>query len=292
MCVDYTKPNETVKREYYSIPSLDETAEIGNVRVFSKLDANSGYWQMPHSLNCKDLTTFITPFGRFRCNRLPFGISSAPEIFQRTMQKVLVGTEGALCHMDDILVYGETLQQHDRRLNLVLNKLREAGLTLNKEKCEFALTSIQFLGHRISQNGISADPNKVKAIRDFPSPRSKKELRRFLGVCNYLTKFSPQLASMSKRLRTLLTKDAEWWWDEQLEKEFIDLKSLLTSTPVLHPYDVYAETCLSTDASSFGLGAAILQKHKDKWKPVAYASRSLTPTEKNYAQIERSAGGR
>jgi hypothetical protein len=205
------------------------------------------------------------------------------------MKNILVGTEGTLCHMDDILVYGSSLEEHDNRLVKVLKLLQEVGMTLNREKCEFAIREVRFLGHLVNADGISADPAKVQAIKEFPPPKSKKELRRFLGVVNYLSKFSARLADLTPHMRLLLGKSSNWWWDESLDKEFALLKKALVSTPILAPFFVNAEVRLSTDASSFGLGAAIMQKHGQDWRPVAYASRTMTPAEKRYAQIEKEA---
>ena len=289
-CIDYTALNKAVRREFHPLPPTDEVlAQLKDANVFSKLDANSGYWQMELAEESKDLTTFITPFGRFRCHRLPFGISSAPEIFQREMQKVLTGTEGVLCMMDDILVYGDNQSVHDRRLATVMEKLSQANLTLNRKKCEFGVSTVTFLGHVINQEGISADPEKTSAIRDFPAPKDVTALRRFMGMVNYLGKFSAALANCTPTLRLLMNKVSDWTWSDKAQQEFDEVKRIMTSTGVLIPYDLAARTRLSTDASSFGLGAVILQQTGQEWKPVAYASRALSPAEKNYAQIEKEA---
>lgn len=290
LCIDYTQLNRAVKREYHPLPSTDEVlAEINDSQIFSKLDANSGYWQMQLSEQSKDLTTFITPFGRYRCHRLPFGISSAPEIFQREMQKILNGAEGAICMMDDVLIHGKTQSEHDRRLKTVLDMISQAGLTLNKAKCQFSVREVLFLGHLINTDGIAPDPEKVKAIVKFPAPNSLGELRRFLGMVNYLGKFTPKLAESTSSLRLLLNKASGWVWNDQTKHEFETVKRLMSSAPVLVPFDLNSSVRLSTDASSFGLGAVLLQRCGDSWKPVAFASRAMLPAEKNYAQIEKEA---
>jgi len=292
LCVDYTKLNEAVKRECHPLPTTEETlAMLGSASHFSKLDANSGYWQMRIHDECKQMTTFITPFGRYLCNRLPFGISSAPEIFQREMQRVLVDLKGVVCQMDDILIFGNNQKEHDENLEQVLTRLVEAGITLNPEKCQFDQSSIKFLGHVIDGEGIHADPEKTKAILEFATPTNKKELRRFFGMVNYLGKFTPILADGSRHLRQLLSKNNEWIWTYEHNKEFLRLKEIMSKTPTLVPYRIDAPTILSTDASSYGLGAVILQRSVDEvnWKPVAYASRTLTTAEQKYAQIEKEA---
>ena len=181
LCIDFTRLNKAVKREFHPLPNAQETlSELGNSKIFSKLDANCGYWQMKLHHDSQRLTSFITPFGRFICKRLPFGISSAPEIFQREMQKILEGVEGIVCQMDDILVHGSDQYQHDERLREVLRKLQIAGVTLNDSKCEFNKKRLTFLGHVIDEAGIHADPEKSRAILSFPTPTSRTELRRFL----------------------------------------------------------------------------------------------------------------
>ena len=180
VCIDFTRLNAAVKREYHPLPVIDETlGRLKDAHVFSKLDANSGYWQMKLLPQAQKLTAFITPFGRFVCKRLPFGISSAPEIFQREMYKVIGNAEGVLCHMDDILVFGKDREEHDVRLGAILNRLMEAGVTLNREKCEFGLSEVKFVGHVVSGEGIRPDPDKSKAVAEFPIPESRKDLRRF-----------------------------------------------------------------------------------------------------------------
>ena len=290
VCIDFTSLNRAVRREYHPLPTSDETlSALGNARVFSKLDANCGYWQMELHEDSQKLTTFITPFGRYYCKRLPFGISSAPEIFQREMQKVLAGLEGVVCQMDDILVYGADEQEHNARLKDVMERLSREGLTLNRDKCEFSRSSVKFLGHIVDAAGIKADPAKTEAIRDFPVPTSRKELKRFFGMINYLGKFSASIAENSGALRQLLGKDNDWHWDVRHREEFERLKECMTSTPTLAPFKLGARTMLSADASSYGLGAVVLQQNDGDWRPVAFASRSLNSAEKMYAQIEKEA---
>ena len=239
VCIDFTKLNSAVKREYHPLPVIDETlGALRDARVFSKLDANSGYWQMKLRPEARRLTAFITPFGRFVCKRLPFGISSAPEIFQRKMQKVIGGLDGVLCHMDDILVYGGSQEEHDVRVQKVLTRLMEAGVTLNQAKCEFGLSEVKFVGHVVSGDGIRPDPEKTKAVAEFPVPTSRRDLRRFFGIVNYLGKFTPLLATKSAGLRKLLAKDADWVWSQELDDEFAELKRLLSSALSIVVFDI------------------------------------------------------
>ena len=291
LCVDLTKLNEGVRRELYVMKKVEETlGSISNGTVFSKLDANSGFHQVVLTDKSAKLTTFITPFGRFMFRRLPYGISSAPEYFQKRMDKELTGLQGVLCHMDDILVIGRNKEEHDERLVKVLQRLKDSGITLNPDKCLFSTSRLQYLGQVIDSDGIRKDPAKVKAITEVPEPEDVPDVRRFLGMVNQQMKFLPNLAEMTKPIQDLLKKDTEWIWDSPQKEAFDQLKHELVSDEALALYDTEKETIVSADASSYGLGAVIRQRQEDgTLKAVAYASRSMTKTECRYAQIEKEA---
>ena len=290
ICVYLTQLNNAVQREIHQMPSVDESlAKLGNSTIFSKLDANSGFWQIPLDQESRLLTTFVTPFGRYCFNRLPFGISSAPEIFQRTLSRILEGLEGTICQMDDVLIHRIDQPEHDRRVRAVLHRLQEAGLTLN-EKCEFSKPSIRFLAHIIDGYGIHVDPQKTTAIAQFPDPSDITELQRFMGMVNHLGKFIPRLADLSEPLCQLLRKDSIWVWEEPQQRALQQIKDTLVSPEILAHYDPKRPTIISADASNTGIGAVLLQIQDDgKHRPICYASRSLSDTEKRYAVIEKEA---
>lgn len=290
ICVDLTRLNESVIRERHILPAVDETlAKLEGARVFTKLDATSGFWQVPLHKDSMLLTTFITPEGRYYFKRLPFGISSAPEHFQKRISQLIDGVDGVLCHADDVLVIGKDRAEHDDRLHRVLQKFREAGLTLN-EKCQFALTEIRFLGHVINSQGIRADPGKIKAILEMPEPKDVADVRRFMGMVNFVGKFSPRLPDLTKPIRDLLKTENSWTWGAPQQKAFLETKKELGSETVLAQYSPNHETMVSADASSYGLGGVLTQKQTDgEWKPVVFISRSLSKAESRYAQIEKEA---
>lgn len=291
ICADLTRLNQSVQREKHMLPSVEHTlGQLEGAKVFSKMDANSGFWQISLSEDSRLLTTFITPFGRYCYNRLCFGISSAPEHFQRRMSFMLEGLEGVVCQMDDVLVYGETQESHDDRLLKVLKRLEENGVTLKAEKCEFSRDSVKFLGQIIDSEGVRADPNKVKAVTAMEEPRDVSGVRRFLGMVNHLGKYIPQLAAKTQPLRDLLRERNAWTWGHAQQRAFDSIKSELSTTPVMALYNTQAHTVVSADSSSYALGAVLLQQQEDDTlKPVAYASRALSDTERRYAQIEKEA---
>ena len=205
------------------------------------------------------------------------------------MSNILDGLGGVICHMDDILIHGISQEEHDGRVRKVLQRLQEAGLTLN-EKCEFSRTSMRFLGHIISASGLAVDPAKTAVIRDFPAPSSVPDLQRFLGMVNQLGKFLLGLAVMTEQLRGLLRKDTVWMWEEPQQLAFENIQCQLTSSGILAHYDPKRPTIVAADASANGLGAVLLQTQDDgRRAPICYASRSLTDTEGRYAVIEKEA---
>ncbi|UYV79978.1 K02A2.6-like [Cordylochernes scorpioides] len=288
ICVDLTKLNQYIRRENYPLPATEHIlGQLGNACYFSKLDANSGFWQFGLAKESQKLTTFITPFGRFLFKRIPFGISSAPEIFQRKMTQLLGKMEGVVCFMDDIVVYGSSLEEHNERVRQVLKKFQEEGMTLNPEKCQFGVKTIKFLGRTISE-GLFIDEEKLDAVTKMEEPRSAKELKSFLGMVNYLGKFIPNLADKIQPLNSLLSTKNEWVWEEPQKKSFNLLKQELASRPNLALYNPSRLTIISADASSFGIGGVLRQEQPDgSLKPVAYVSRTLSETERRYSQIEK-----
>ena len=205
------------------------------------------------------------------------------------MSKILTGLDGIVCQMDDVLVFGSDRTQHDARLLAVLQRIESAGVTLNAQKCVFGTTVIKFLGHVIDQTGIRADPEKTLAIQEMKPPTTVSELRRFLGMVNQLGKFTSNLAQLTQPLRELLGKNSTWVWGPSQSEAFSLVKEELSKPTTLALYDPEAPTKVSADASSYGLGAVLMQETELNWRPVAYASRSMTETERRYAQIEKEA---
>ena len=248
-----------MRRDTHPSTSVDNTlAKVSGAKFMSKLDANSGYYQIPLSEKSRLLTTFITPFGRYCYNRVPFGLVSAGDIFQRCIQDIVEGLEGVVCHMDDLLVFSSvSAEEHDSRLRNVLERLRAAGMTLNAKKCRFRQQSVKFLGHLVSASGVKPDPERVRDIQELPDPQNKTELQSFLGSVNQLGKFSPRITQYTAPLRALLKKDAPWLWDSAQSEAVVNIKNELSIAPCLAWYSTVKPTIIMCDASNHGLGATL-----------------------------------
>ena len=290
VCGDYkVTVNAVAKPEVYPLPRVDDlfTALSGGT-LFSKLDLSHAYQQLELDEESKKYTTINTTNGLFQYQRLPFGISSAPSIFQRTMESLMQGLSGVVVYIDDILVTGKTPEEHLRNLDQVMHRLEQAGATLKELKCTIAAPSVEYLGHIIDKDGLHPSEEKLRAIQLAPEPRNITELKSFLGLLNYYAKFLPNLSVVLFPLYRLLRKHVKWDWTEEQSLAFKQAKKLLQSSTLLVHYDSQKELLLSCDASAYGLGAVLAHRMEDgSEKPIAFISRTLTPAEKNYSQLEK-----
>ena len=220
---------------------------------------------------------------------MPFGLVNAPATFQRLMEVVLSRLAPSVCvvYLDDVLVFGRTMEEHNANITQVTERIRMAGLRLRPEKCRFAHSEVEYLGNVISEQGIRTDPRKVEAVQQFPVPQDVKTLRSFLGLASYYRKFVPGFAKIAGPLHALTKKDVPFAWTYNSQKSFSDLKELLINSPLLVLPDFSKPLVLETDASAAGLGAVLAQKQDDgSVHPIAYASRSLQSHERNYGITE------
>ena len=292
ICGDYKLTvNQAAKTDTYPLPRIEDLfASLSGGTVFTKLDMAHAYQQISLDDSSKELAivTINTHKGLFRYNRLPFGIASAPSIFQWSMETVLQGLPNVCVYLDDILISGTNVADHLKNLEAVLSRLQEAGLRLKRNKCAFLLPAVEYLGHKISAQGLQPTNEKIKAIRDAPPPKDVTQLCSFLGLINYYGKFLSQLSSTLSPLYRLTQKNAKWNWGPEQQKAFEQAKTSLSSESLLEHYNPEKELILACDASPYGVGAVLSHRSENgQERPIAYASRSLAPAERKYSQLEK-----
>ena len=292
ICGDYKVTiNQSAKIDKYPIPCIDDLfASLSGGKRFSKLDLSHAYQQLKLDDESRQYVTINTHKGLFTYNRLPFGVSSAPSIFQRVMENLLQGIPGVCVYIDDILVTGCTDAEHLDHLAQVLQRLQDAGMRLKKTKCLFLLPSVEYLGHIIRTEGLCTSDAKVSAIVNAPAPQNVTELRSFLGLVNYYGKFLPDLATTLSPLYQLLQKQKKWTWGNSQEKAFEEVKSLLQSSRVLVHFDDKLPLILSCDASPYGVGAVLSHRMANgDERPICFAFCTLTAAERRYSQLDKEA---
>ena len=267
-------------------------ASLTGGKQFTKLDLRSAYQQMPLDAESAKLVTINTHQGLYEYTKLPFGVSSAPAIFQRSMDSILQGLPQVICYLDDILITGKSEGEHIKNLEEVLKRFKEHGITLKKDKCVFFQKSVEYLGRVVDAQGIRTSERKVQAVREAPAPENIQELRSVLGMINYYGKFIPNLSTLLHPLHNLLKANQPWKWSAECQQVFQKVKHCLTQAPVLVHHNPDLPLVLAADASAYGLGAVISHRWADGTeKPIAFASRTLNSSERNYPQVEKEALG-
>ncbi|XP_040355390.1 uncharacterized protein K02A2.6-like [Ixodes scapularis] len=292
LCGDYKVTiNPVLKTDHYPLPRPEDLyTAIAGGKVFCVLDLSAAYQQVPLAAESKPLLTINTHMGLFQFQRLPFGVASAPAIFQSFMDEVLKGIPHVGCYIDDVIVSGNDTQDCQKTLECVLRRLRDYNVTLKTDKCRFFQSSVTYLGHTVSADGIYPTEAMTKAITEAPEPTCVTELKAYLGMLNFYAKFLKNVSCVAEPLYRLLKKGEKWSWTRKCSEAFAATKQLLVNSQVLTFYDVDKPIALLCDASSYGIGAVIFHVTPEgEERPVAFASRTLTSAEKNYAQCEREA---
>lgn len=290
ICCDYRKLNSVSQFDPYPLPLITETLDsLGNARHFSSLDLASGYWQVPLAENSIEKSAFVVPGGKYEWTRMPFGLAGSPSTFQRLMDVLLSGLLFEIClvYIDDIIVFSSTVEEHLRRLKVVLQKLREANLKLKPRKCKFFRKELKYLGHIVSRHGVAMDPEKQRAIKDYPRPKNVKDVRSFLGLTGFYRRFIDGYSDKAKPLTLLQKKGADFVWTPEAEAAFKTLKEALQTGPILKYPDFAKHFVVATDASNVGIGSVLAQVHNGNELPIAYNSRQLNRAEQNYSTIEK-----
>ncbi len=307
LCVDYRKLNTQTIRDAYALPNLEETfSALSGSKWFSVMDLKSGYYQIEMEEEDKSKTAFVCPLGFYEFNRMPQGITNAPSTFQRLMERCMrdINLKEVLVFLDDLIVFSDSLEEHEERLQHVLLRLRENGLKLSPAKCRFFQTSVRYLGHIVSRDGVETDPEKIAATKTWPIPQTLRQLRSFLGFAGYYRRFVRDYSKIVKPLNDLTggypplrkgqkTVDCAGKyfnprapfaerWTPACQAAFECIKEKLTSSPVLAFANPKLPYVIHTDASSTGLGAALYQEQEGSMRVIAYASRGLTPSESRY----------
>ena len=290
--VDYRALNQKIHVESIPLPDLHSSFHwFTGATVFTSLDLNSAYYQIPLSESSRHLTAFATDWNLYEFCRVPFGIATGAQVLTRLLDKVFsdIKFKYVYTYLDDLVVYSSNMNDHVMHLREVFKRLSEAGLTLKLSKVKFARPHLSFLGHVVSPNGVSIDHSRTQAISDFPVPSGPKAIARFVGMVNFFHKFIPNLAHVAAPLNYLRKKGVKFSWGLEQQKAFEALKGLVANPPVLATADFSKRFVLQTDASSVAVAAVLLQQHPEGRKPIAYASRTLTDQERKFSIYELEA---
>ncbi|XP_036140388.1 uncharacterized protein LOC118644842 [Monomorium pharaonis] len=290
LVIDYRNLNEKTIGDAYPLPNItDILDQLGSAKYFSVLDLASGFHQIPMASKDAPKTAFSTPYGHYQFKRMPFGLKNAPATFQRLMDNVLSGLQGneLFVYMDDIVIYAKSLREHEIKFTRLMQRLRNANLKLQPDKCEFLRHEVAYLGHIIGSNGVRPDPGKINSIMNFPTPKTPKNIKQFLGLAGYYRRFIPNFSKTAKPLTNLLKKNSTFSWQVKQIDSFNTLKLALCSNPILQYPDFTKPFILTTDASGYAIRGVLSQGPVGQDLPISYTSRILNAAEKNYSTIEK-----
>ena len=298
-CIDYRDLNHVTKKDAYPIPSMESILDrLRKARYISKIDLKQAYHQIPMERSSKQYTAFSIPgSGLYQYRRMPFGLTNAPATFQRLIDALFGPTEHpkfeqyVFGYLDDLIIVTEDFEMHRKLLEMVLKRLRNAGLIVNLKKCEFGCKRVTYLGLLLDNEGLRPDPERIAPILKQPAPRNIKELRSFLGCVGWYAKFLKDNSEIKIPLVKLLRKDQKWEWKEEQQEAFEKLKRALTEAPVLARPDFTKPFKVQTDASNFAIGAVLTQESEDGEHPIIYISRVLNAAERNYSVTEKELLG-
>lgn len=294
LVMDFREVNSSTIQDVYPIPNISEILEnLGKSQYFSKLDMASGYWQVEMEEESKKITAFQADGKLYAWKRMPFGLVNSQATFQRLMNQALAGLEGFMCfvYLDDVIIYGKSLADHNNRLIRIFKEFRKCNLKLQPSKCEFLCTEINFLGHIVSRDGVRVDPKKTEAVRKFPIPKTRKQIKSFMGFASYYRKFIDRFAKIAAPINWLLRKESKYEWTKECDNAFNELKEKLVNPPILIFPDYEKEFIITVDASNYAIGAILSQgqmtKNASGDLPIAYASRQFKDNEMHMSSNDK-----
>ena len=298
LCIDYRQLNSRTIKDNYALPRIEEILDslAGNT-YFSVLDMKSGYHQIEIVEEHKERTAFtVGPLGFYEFNQMSFGLANAPATYQRLQEQCLGDLHLKICfiYLDDLIIFSSSFQEHLNRLQQVFQRIRDYGLKLSPKKCSFFMKKVKYVGHIVSKDGVEPDPDKLSKVKNWPTPTNCEQVRQFLGFAGYYRKFIHNFAKIARPLIDIMAVckkprsnckpklDPKWHWNTEQQQAFEILKEKLTSPPVLSYPDFSKPFKLHTDACQTGLGAVLYQEQDGLDRVIAYASRGLSKSEKNY----------
>jgi transposase InsO family protein len=290
MVIDYRRVNQKIRFDAFPMPNIEcAFAYFNKATIFSVLDLNSAYYQIPLSAKSRKVTAFCTPFGLFEFTKLPMGVSVGCQVLSRVVDTLFGDLKCKFVYnfMDDLVVYSRSRDEHLQHLKEVFSRLQRVGFTLNRDKLRLAQREIPFLGHLLSADGVRILPERVEAISSFPPPTNLRAVRRFLGMASFYGRFIPRFSHLAEPLHALKRKNVRFEWKESHQEAFLLLKRALATPPVLQIPDFSAQFSLACDASDVAISAVLQQQNGDEWAPLAYASRLLSPAERRYSTHEK-----
>ena len=289
-CVDYRRLNNVTVKDAYPLPRIDDTLDaLSEASWFSTMDLANGYWQVALDEEAKEKSAFRVRGGLYQWNVMPFGLCNAPSTFERLMERVLEGLHWKilLVYLDDIIIYGKTFGEELDRIEAVFQRLRKAKLKLKPKKCHLFCKQVGFLGHVVSEEGVATDPEKIEAVKAWPTPTSVTEVRSFVGLASYYRRFIKGFAVVARPLHKLMEKEERFRWTKECGESFAELKKRLVSAPILGYPRLQGKYILDTDASGYGIGAVLSQEQDGQERVIAYGSRTLSKAERNYCVTRR-----
>jgi len=288
-CIDYRALNAVTKPDAYPIPNIVDTlGSLGKSKIFSVLDMASGYHQIAVKPEHKEKTVFSCHKGHFQFIKMPFGLNNAPATYQRCIDIVLLGLKGIACliYLDDIICFSATMEEHAEKLRDIFEMLEQANFQIQSEKFVFATDTVEYLGNICTPLGIRPGPKKVRAIEEYPVPKTVRDIRAFIGLAGYYKRHVPNFAELAKPLTTLTKKDVPFVWTHEFQQAFDELKGILSTEPLLIYPDFSQPFIVACDASTKAVGAVLSQRRNGKAHPIAYTSRQLNPAESKYSVTE------